>query len=179
MRDVVDNAKLLRFMTELGARSTGPGKVYIAGGSSALLLGIRPQTIDIDLKLSPEPPAAFEAIAKLKETLSLNVELASPDDFMPAIPGWEDRSEFIIRSGEVDFFHYDFYSQVLAKVLRGHRTDISDARAFVALGKVDVGTLKTLFEQIRDKLIRFPRIDPVDFEEKLTTFLQTVDSDGA
>lgn len=51
MRRAVTTQKLKAFMQELAKRATGPGNVYLVGGSSALLLGIREQTIDIDLKL--------------------------------------------------------------------------------------------------------------------------------
>ncbi len=105
-----------------------PWGVFLVGGASALLLGLRERTIDIDVKLDPEPVGVFEAIAELKERLAINVMLAAPDDFIPALPEWRERSEFIEKSGPVEFHHYDFYSQALAKVQRAHRADLSDAR---------------------------------------------------
>lgn len=83
MRGIVDRATLERFLAELGRRARGPGRVYLTGGATALLYGWRPATVDVDLKLDPEPAGAFEAIAGLKEELDLNVELASPDQFLP------------------------------------------------------------------------------------------------
>src|SRR5437879_9951512 len=112
-------------MTEIGRRATSPGTIYLTGGSTALLLGIREQTIDVDIKLDPEPGGVFEAIASLKEALQLNVELASPDDFLPPLPGWRERSRHITTAGEVEFKHYDLYSQALAKIERGHDQDIA------------------------------------------------------
>ena len=79
-------------MQKLAAAARSPGKVYFTGGVTALLLGFREQTIEIDLKLDPEPAGAFEAIARLKERLDLNVELASPDDFIPRVADWRERS---------------------------------------------------------------------------------------
>src|SRR6266850_4554993 len=86
MRQRVTRAKLQQFMQALAAAARSPGKVYLTGGATALLLGFREQTIDIDIKLDPEPGGAFEAIAALKQRLDLNVELASPDDFTPRAP---------------------------------------------------------------------------------------------
>jgi hypothetical protein len=63
-------------MRELAAAARGPGKVYLTGGATALLLGFREQTIDIDLKLDPEPEGVFEAIAALKIRLDLIVSFA-------------------------------------------------------------------------------------------------------
>ena len=41
-----------------------------------------------------EPPRFFEALAELKEELDLNIELASPDDFIPEVPHWRERCLF-------------------------------------------------------------------------------------
>lgn len=171
-------AKLSEFMRQIGASAQGPGRVYLVGGSTALLLGIRDQTIDIDLKLDPEPKAIFESIALLKERLDVNVELASPDQFFPALPGWKERSEFITRSGQVEFFHYDFYAQALAKILRGHSKDISDARALVKLGKVAPAKLKELFQETKPGLIRYPAISAADFEARVDRFVEEVSAAG-
>ena len=81
MRQKVTVETLKQFMRELAAAARTPGKVYLTGGATALLLGFREQTIDIDLKFDPEPEGVFEAIASLKQRLNLNIELASPDDF--------------------------------------------------------------------------------------------------
>lgn len=61
-------------MQELAGAARSPGNVYFTGGATALLLGFREQTIDIDLKLDPEPGGVFEAIAVLKNRLNLDVE---------------------------------------------------------------------------------------------------------
>ena len=92
MRQKFTIATLNQFMQKLAAAARSPGKVYFTGGVTALLLGFREQTIEIDLKLGPEPAGAFEAIARLKERLDLNVELASPDDFIPRVADWRERS---------------------------------------------------------------------------------------
>ena len=68
-------------MRELATAARGPGNIYFTGGATALLLGFREQTIDVDIKMDPEPAGAFEAIATLKNVLDLNIELASPADF--------------------------------------------------------------------------------------------------
>src|SRR5881628_3074838 len=96
---------LKQFMQELAAAARSPGKIYFTGGATALLLGFREQTIDVDLKLDPEPEGAFEAIARLKNQLDINVELASPDDFIPSAPDWRERSRHIATIGPLQFFH--------------------------------------------------------------------------
>src|SRR5690606_23320342 len=107
--------RVRRLLEALGRQCRGPGRIYLTGGGTAVLYGWRESTADVDLKLDPEPEGAFSAIRELKDRLDVNVELASPDDFIPPLPGWQGRSLFIARHGRVDFFHYDPYAQVLAK----------------------------------------------------------------
>ena len=80
-RDETDAPKVERLMEALGRRASGPGAVYFTGGASAVLLGWRTATVDADLLLDPEPAGVFEAIAHIKDELSINIELASPADF--------------------------------------------------------------------------------------------------
>ena len=171
MRRFVNLAKLKEFMSVLGRRASTPGTIYITGGSSALLLGIRDQTIDIDIKLDPEPEGVFEAISDLKISLQLNVELAAPDQFIPPLPGWEGRSQYIDTCGKIVFKHYDFYSQALAKIERGSALDLGDATALIARGLVEPLQMKRLFSEIRPQLIRYPALDFEEFNNKVEEFL--------
>ena len=69
MRRPVDPIRLDRLLAELGQRAQGPGRIYLTGGATALLYRWRQSTVDVGLKLDPEPEAIFEAIAQLKEEL--------------------------------------------------------------------------------------------------------------
>jgi hypothetical protein len=160
MRSETDRAKVEAFMTAFGHRVRGEGRIYLTGGATAVLFGWRPMTIDVDLKPDPEPPGCFEAIAALKEELDLNVELAAPDQFLPELPGWRERSLFIGRQGAVEFFHYDLYSQALAKIERGHARDLADLQAMARAGLLRGNRLRDLFQSIEPRLIRFPAINP-------------------
>jgi hypothetical protein len=104
----------------LGREAKGSGCIYFTGGASALLIGWRSSTVDVDIRLDPEPPGIFQAIAKLKQELNINIELASPQDFLPPLPGWRDRSVFIGKQGKISFYHYDFTAQALSKLSRGY-----------------------------------------------------------
>lgn len=172
MRREVTTETLQRFMRELAAAARSPGKVYFTGGATALLLGFRKQTIDIDLKLDPEPKGVFEAIARLKDELDVNVELASPADFIPPTDDWRERSRPIDRIGGVEFFHYDLTLQALAKLERGHAQDIEDVHNLLRGGYVSVEGLKNLMSAIEPGLIRYPAIDPKKFRRKLELFLE-------
>lgn len=172
MRDSLDTATLMRFMEEIGKAARGPGRIYLVGGAAALLLGIREKTIDIDIKLDPEPQGVFETIAVLKKSLRINVELASPDQFVPALPDWEGRSEFIARKGQVDFYVYDYYGQALAKIQRGHALDVVDVDAYVTLGKVDPHRLRDLFVTVMPDLLRYPAVDRDELASRVDAFVR-------
>src|SRR5258708_16840398 len=145
MRRKVTIESLRQFMRELAAAARSPGKVYFTGGATALVLGFREQTIDIDLKLDPEPEGAFEAIALLKNRLNLNVELASPDNFIPAAADWRERSRHIATIGSVEFFHYDLSLQALSKLERGHTQDLEDVTSLVRRGYLNAEDLSRRF----------------------------------
>jgi hypothetical protein len=170
MRSVADKAKIEAFMSAVGKRAQGKGRIYFTGGATAALYGWRSTTIDIDIKPEPEPAGLFEAIALLKEELDINIELASPDHFIPALPGWHERGLFIATEGLVEFFHYDPYGQVLAKLQRGHERDLQDARSFLRYGLIQMGRLRELFDSIKPQFLRYPAIDPATFEAVLARF---------
>ncbi len=154
-------------MRRLGQQPGRGGRVYLTGGACALLIGWRETTIDVDLMFDADAEPLLRAVADLKETLELNVELASPADFIPELPGWSDRSQFIVREGRVDFFFYDFYAQALSKVERGHVTDMSDVAEMMARRLVDPPMALRLFDEIESELYRYPAIDAPSFRRQV------------
>ncbi|MGH9382037.1 MAG: ABC transporter substrate-binding protein, partial [Thermoanaerobaculia bacterium] len=160
MRPPVDERRLRGFLERFGALVSGEGRLYLTGGATALLHGWRDTTVDIDLSLDPEPTGAFEAIRQLKDELGVNVELASPADFLPTLPGWRERSLFVGRFGTIDVYHYDPYSQALGKIERGYDRDLADVREMLDRGLIDTVRLRELYAEIRSQLIRFPAVEP-------------------
>ena len=128
MREVADRERIAAFMTALARHATADAEVFLVGGTSAVLVGWRATTIDVDLVMRPESDAMLRAIPQLKEQLQLNVELASPDLFIPVPSGWEQRSPMVMRIGRVTFRHFDFVAQALAKIERGHARDLADVQ---------------------------------------------------
>jgi hypothetical protein len=171
MRAPVTAQRLHDFMRALGARSMGEGRVYLTGGASAVLLEWRQSTLDVDIKIIPDTDRVLSAIPELKEHLNVNVELASPADFIPELPDWQDRSPFIVLEGKLSFHHYDFYSQCLAKIERAHRKDMADVAAMIAGGLVEPPRLMTFFEAIEPMLFRYPAIDPPTFRRAVLSTL--------
>jgi hypothetical protein len=60
----------------------------------------------------------------------------------------------------LDVFHYDLYSQALAKLERGFAQDVADVDAMVSSGEVQPAQLLVLYEAIEDELYRFPAVEP-------------------
>jgi hypothetical protein len=160
MREAVTAPRLREFMRVLAAEAREPGRVYLTGGASAVLHGWREGTVDVDLKIVPENDRILRAIPDLKEKLHINVELASPADFVPPLPGWEGRSPFIAQEGPLAFHHFDFYTQALAKLERSHRKDLDDVESMIRQQLVDPKRLAELFKDVEASLYRYTAVDP-------------------
>jgi hypothetical protein len=160
MRNAVTEPVVREFMRAIAAEAREHGRVYVVGGASVVLKHWRDSTVDIDITIVPENDRILRAIPDLKERLHINVELSSPTHFVPALPGWEDRSPFIIREGVIDFHHFDFYTQALSKIERAHRKDLLDVDSMVRHGLVDPKRLLALFEDVADQLYRYPALNP-------------------
>lgn len=170
MRAEADKIKIQKFMAAIGERVLGDSSIYLTGGATAVLHDWRAMTIDVDIKPDPELRGLFEAIAAVKNELDINVELASPDQFIPAIPGWRERSLFIAQHGPVRFFHYDPCGQALAKLQRGHDRDLRDVKSMLKTGLIRCGQLWEMFQKIEPDLIRYPAIDPASFRAAVQKF---------
>ena len=160
MRRLAEPDRIRQFMRLLGAAARSEASAYFTGGASAVLMGWRAATIDVDVAFVPDSDDLLRALPDLKDQLELNVELASPSDFLPELPGWNGRSVFVVREGKVSFFHYDFYAQALAKIERGHAQDRLDVRSMLDAGLVVPDTLRELFDAIVPELYRYPAVDP-------------------
>lgn len=173
MRELADAARIGRFMEALGAAADAPARVYFTGGATAVLLGWRPSTIDVDLKVVPEHDALLRAIPGLKERLYLNVELASPADFIPVPVGWEDRSVFVGDAGRLSYYHFDLYAQALAKVERGHTQDVGDVREMLVRKLIDPARALDYFDRIEPDLYRYPALHGPSFRRAVQEAFRT------
>ena len=171
MREPADVDRIHLFMQRLGNRARNPARVYFTGGATAVLHGWRASTIDIDVKFVPERDELFRAIPDLKERLHMNVELASPVDFIPVRTDWEARSPFIAQEGPVSFHHFDLAAQALAKIERGHSQDLEDVRELLRRGLVDPAGLSAYFDAIKPELYRYPALDPSAFRSRIDQVL--------
>jgi hypothetical protein len=172
MRPPVDAERIRALARMLGRVGGERTRIYLTGGATAVICGWRASTVDVDLRFEPESEVLLREIPALKERLQINVELASPPDFIPAVPGWRDRSPFLFSEGTVDVHHFDLLSQALAKIERGFAQDLNDVEAMLRDGLVSRAALLEAFQQIEPELFRYPAIDPAAFEGKVRAVVE-------
>jgi len=172
VRERVDDSRIRALARQLGRLAQSPARLYLTGGSTAVVEGWRASTIDVDLRFEPESDELLRALPALKELLDVNIELASPPDFIPELPGWRERSPFLFAEGRIEIYHFDLYSQALSKIERGFEQDLSDVREMLDGGFVEPDRLRELYEAIEPELYRYPAIDPAAFRRKLSATLE-------
>jgi uncharacterized nucleotidyltransferase DUF6036 len=139
--------KLMRELARTAPRR-GSHRVFFVGGGTAVLEGWRESTIDADLYSDTE--GVFRDVQGIKERLNVNIEFARPEDFVPPLAGTAGRHVLVETIGNVSFYHYDPYAQLLSKVVRGFDRDMRDARSFLASGRVDAARFRALVNEIPD-----------------------------
>ena len=154
-------------MGDLARAAKEPTSVYLTGGATAVLYGWRSTTIDLDLRFDPDRDSLLRAVPELKERLRINLELASPEDFVPVTSDWRARSPFIESHGSLSFHHFDLHAQALAKVERGHEQDMDDVSAMVDLSLVSPSGMWQYFDSVSLDLFRYPALDPPSFERAM------------
>jgi hypothetical protein len=171
VRPRVDERGIRALARELGRVARTPTRIYLTGGSTAVIEGWRETTIDVDLRFEPEAEEVLRALPALKERLGVNIELVSPPDFIPELPGWRERSPLVYREGRVDVHQFDLYSQALSKIERGFEQDLADVRTMISRGLVEPPRLRELYEAIEPELYRYPAIDPPAFRQQVESSL--------
>lgn len=172
MRQSVDKAAIDSFLQHLGRTFRKPARLYLVGGAALVHLEERPgftQAIDIQGGGANEGEFIV-AIHRLIQQMQVNVEFASPVDFIPLPTQWEMHSRFIGRYGTIDVFYFDFYSIALSKIERGNSRDIADVKLLVQQGIITLSELDIAYQEVLSQLGkgRYPRITPQRFSERYT-----------
>lgn len=165
LRDVLD---------QIGQCFRYPGRLYLVGGSSLILVGAKISTLDIDLKLDVSSEHYDELIRCLNEIgrrSQIPIEQASPDQFIPLPAGYKERHQYVGRFGSLDVYHFDFYSVALSKLLRGNDKDFDDVAEMARQNLIEAGQLRSYYLELLPQLESF-RVgaDPHAFERNFTEF---------
>lgn len=174
-REPATRERIDLFLQQLGRTFRGSGRLYLVGGAMMVYDGFRAQTQDVDytVQMSADDEQDFTAaMVRLKRDLNLNVEPASPGDFIPLPHSWQERSRFLGRYGSLDVFSFDPIATALSKIARGLQRDIDDVLALLAAGRITLADLSTAFAEIVPRLERESiRVDEDDFRRKFAAFV--------
>lgn len=172
MRESADAETVRRFLAELGRLAHNPATIYLTGGATAVLEGWRSSTNDIDIRIEPESDDILHLLPDLKERLEVNVELASPLDFLPEPPAWRDNSPFFAQEGPLTVRHIDPTLQALAKIERGFMQDLGDVAAMLARGLTNRDRIGRMLDEMEPFLFRYPVIDPAELRAAVDRALE-------
>ena len=99
------------------------------------------------------------------------MELAAPSDFLPPLKQWRERCAFIGKFGQLEVYHYDFLSQALSKLERGHAKDLLDVTEMLRRKLVTPEELLVHADAIRPEIKRYPAVDEESFIRRVKEFL--------
>jgi hypothetical protein len=176
MRPNVDRQAIEHFLTELGRRFRQDGRLYLVGGAALVHAGIRPgssaTTQDIDLEVASGD--MYQIIQQLKGQLNINVEFASPRDYLPLPHNWQSLSRYVGRYGTIDVFYFDFYSLALSKIARANSRDLQDVVLLLQQQVITLADLDRAAQEVAAQMGKghYKRFDPNDFLARYNTIRQ-------
>jgi hypothetical protein len=128
-------------------------RFYLVGGSVLVDLGLHEATLDIDYVVQADDPRALAEFERrlphLKDELNVNVEPASPADFMPIPAGALGRSRYLRAYGRVSLYHYDYTTLALAKIARSAERDLADVELLLRSGVVDWPLVEAAWSEVQ------------------------------
>jgi len=170
MRPNVDKKAIESFLQQLGCTFRKSGRLYLVGGAALVHAGVRPGfTLDIAIQVGSENEGdIIICIQRLIQQMQINIEFASPKDFIPLPSQWETHAQYVGRYGQIDVFYFDFYSIALSKIERGTTRDIEDVKLLVQRQRIGLDELDAAYQEVFAQLGkgRYPKITPERFAER-------------
>ncbi|GAC1311178.1 MAG: hypothetical protein NVSMB27_47930 [Ktedonobacteraceae bacterium] len=169
MRQNVTRIDIDKFLTALGKAYRKAGRLYLAGGAGLVHMGLRAgSTLDIDIVIeASDEDEMITVIRRLVDQMQINIEFASPADFIPIPAQWSAHSKYIGRYGKIDAFYFDLYSLALSKISRGNDRDLIDVKLLVQQKLISLDELDAAFNEVLPRMGRRPYINlnPQKFAE--------------
>jgi hypothetical protein len=166
----VTRADIEAFLDFLGKSFHKAGRLYLAWGAALVHMGIRQgATMDIDVAIeASDEDEMVTAIRRIVEQMQINVEFASPGDFIPLPTQWMSQAHYVGRYGEVDVFYFDFYSLALSKISRGNDRDLIDVKLLLQQKVITLEELDAAYREVLPRMGKRPYInlDPQRFAER-------------
>jgi Nucleotidyltransferase of unknown function (DUF6036) len=167
LQECGERADIEKFLIALGKAYRKAGRLYLAGGAALVHLGLRSgSTLDIDVVIeATDEDEMITAIRRLVEQMQINIEFASPADFIPIPAQWAAHAKYIGRYGKIDAFYFDLYSLALSKIARGNDRDLVDVKLLVQQKLVVLEELDIAYNEVLPRMGKRPYInlDPQKF----------------
>ena len=175
MRHNVTKADIEKFLDALGKSFHKPGRLYLAG-AALVHIGLRSGfTMDIDVAIeASDEDEMVTAIRRLVEKMQINVEFASPGDFIPLPTQWMAQARYVGRYGSIDVFYFDFYSLALSKISRGNERDLIDVQLLFQKKLITLEELDAAYNEVLPRMGKRPYINlnPQRFTERYALIRQ-------
>ena len=159
-----------------------PVRFYLVGGIVLIDLGLRGATLDIDYVADADEPAALDeleqAIRSLKEELNVNVEPASPADFLPIPASALGRSRYVGQFSSVSVYYYHLPSVVIAKAARGLEQDLADIESLLQSAEVGWDQVEETWLEVRASPTGWLRYEPDEVERRLDALRRRLGGNG-
>lgn len=176
MRQNVTRADIDKFLAALGKAYRKPGRIYLAGGAALVHMGVRSgATLDIDVVIEADnEDEMIITIRRLVDQMQINIEFASPADFIPVPSQWTAHSRYFGRYGKIEAFYYDLYSLTLSKISRGNDRDLLDVKLLVQEKLITLDELDAAYNEILPRMGKRPYINlnPQKFAERYAIIRQ-------
>ena len=170
LQECGERVDIEKSLTALGKAYRKQGRIYLAGGAALVHMGLRSgSTLDIDVVIeTTNEDEMVTAIRRLVEQMQINIEFASPADFIPVPAQWMEHSRYIGRYGQIDAFYYDFYSLALSKISRGSDRDLIDDKLLVQQQLITLEELDAAYKEVSPRVGKRPYINlnPQKFAER-------------
>lgn len=182
MRAPADRDRLERFLTALGQSLRSPIRLYLVGDAVMVDLGVRQATLDIAYTAQADDVQALadleRQLPRLKDQLDVNVEPASPADFMPVPRNALGASRYMRQYGPVALYHCHYPSIVLSKVARSAERDLADVELLVREGLVSWADVEAAWAEVRTRETGWLRHTPTEVERRLDFMRQRLRAAG-
>jgi hypothetical protein len=183
VREPAERARIDHFLRTLGRRLRAPVRLYLVGGAIVVDLGLRNATLDVDYVAQADDPRALDEfeqlIPALKNELRLNVEPASPGDFLPVPPNVLARGRYVRTHGNLSVYYYDLPSTIISKIARGTERDLADVESLVRSGEVTWSAVESTWAEIRASPRGWLRHQPDTIDARIQTMRQRLGVGGS
>ncbi len=174
--DTIDAEQLREYLKRLDNLLDRPGVLFVVGGSSLTLLGIKDVTLDIDLALAADeadPVYLLEAINKANGGRYL-VDVVKMSMVLPLPDGYAERAELAAEFGNLRVYHFDPYSIALHKLARSEERDVVDVSGMLKAGRIGCAELRRHFANLLAQCSAsgIGSVDQADLQWKFDAFHQ-------